>query len=143
VDGQDDYVVRSGTQREFFYRKSDLAVHLEKISGEVQVRYTPAEPRYPWPLTVGAVKHEEKITRDQTKPPSTETRSQTCRVEGEESVTVRAGTFRTFKVECRTKPDGDPTFRAWYSPEVRNWVRDWRPVKDGALERELISYTLR
>jgi len=143
VDGQEDYVVRLGTQREFFYRKSDLAVHLEKTSGEVQVRYTPSEPRYPWPLTVGAEKHEEKITRDQTKPPSVETRSQTCRVESEESVTVRAGTFRTFKVECRSKPGGDPTFRAWYSPEVKNWIRDWRPVKDGALERELISYTLR
>jgi hypothetical protein len=54
VDGHDDYVVRLGTQREFFIRKSDLAVHLEKTSGEVQVRYTPPEPRYPWPLTLGA-----------------------------------------------------------------------------------------
>ena len=57
---------------------------------------------------------------------------------------MRAGTFRTFKVACRNKPGGMyPTFRAWYSPEVMNWVRDWRPVKDGALERELISYTVR
>ena len=142
VDGQDDYVVKMGTQREFFIRKSDLAVHLERTSGEVQVRYTPPEPRYPWPLTIGA-EREEKVGRDQTKPPTVETRPQICRVEAEESVTVRAGTFRTFKVACRNKPGGDPTFRAWYSPEVRNWVRDWRPVKDGALERELISYTVR
>jgi hypothetical protein len=118
-------------------------VHLEKISGEVQVRFTPPEPRYPWPLAVGTQTQEEKVVRDQTKPPSVETRAQICRVEAEESVTVRAGTFRTFRVVCRSKPDGDPTFQAWYSPEVRNWVRDWRPVKDGAQERELISYTLR
>jgi hypothetical protein len=143
VDGHDDYVVRLGTQREFFLRKSDLAVHLEKTSGEVRVRYTPPEPRYPWPLTVGAEREEEKVVRDQTTPPSVETRPQICRVEAEESVTVRAGTFRTFKVACRNKPGGEPTFRAWYSPEVRNWVRDWRPVKDGVLERELISYTAR
>jgi hypothetical protein len=142
VDGHDDYVIRLGTQREFFIRKSDLAVHLEKTSGEVLVRYTPPEPRYPWPLSVGA-EREEIVVRDQTKPPRVETRPQICRVEAEESVTVRAGTFRTFKVVCRHETSGDPTFRAWYSPEVRNWVRDWRPVKDGALERELISYTLR
>jgi hypothetical protein len=142
IDGHDDYVVKLGTQREFFIRKSDLAVHLEKTSGEVQVRYTPPELRYPWPLTVGA-EREEKVVRDQAKPPTVETRPQICQVEAEESVTVRAGTFRTFKVACRNKPGGDPTLRAWYSPEVRNWVRDWRPVKDGALERELISYTVR
>ena len=142
IDGHDDYVVKLGTQRELFFRKSDLAVHLEKTSGEVQVRYTPPEPRYPWPLAVGA-EREEKVVRDQAKPPTVETRPQICQVEAEESVTVRAGTFRTFKVACRNKPGGDPTFRAWYSPEVRNWVRDWRPVKDGTLERELISYTVR
>ena len=56
---------------------------------------------------------------------------------------MQAGTFRTFKVACRNKPGGEPTLQAWYSPEVKNWVRDWRPVKDGALERELISYTVR
>ncbi len=100
VDGHDDYVVKLGTQREFFVRKSDLAVHLEKTSGEVQVRYTPADARYPWPLAVGA-EREETFTREQTKPPTIETRPQTCRVEAEESVPTQAGTFRTFKVTCR------------------------------------------
>ena len=31
----------------------------------------------------------------------------------------------------------------WYSPEVKNWIKEWRSVPDGVLERELISYTLR
>jgi hypothetical protein len=141
VDGQDDYVVRLGTQREFFVRKSDLAVHLEKTSGEVQVRYTPADARYPWPMAVGA-ERKETFTREQTKPATTEARTQTCRVEAEESVPTQAGTFRAFKVTCRDAKN-EPTLHAWYSPEVKNWVRDWRPVKDGALERELISYILR
>jgi hypothetical protein len=45
-------------------------------------------------------------------------------------------------VACRHKDTGEPTLRVWYSPEVKSWVRDWRPVKDGALERELLSYKL-
>jgi hypothetical protein len=141
VDGHDDYVMRYGTQREFFLRKSDLAVHLEKTGGEVQVRYTPPDARYPWPLTIGA-EREVKFTREQIKPPSTETRTQACRVEAEESLTTQAGTFRAFRVACTSKQTGEPTFKAWYSPEVKNWIRDWRPVKDGALERELINYKL-
>ena len=142
VEGDDDYVIRLGTQREFFVRKSDLAVRLEKAGGEVQVRYTPPDARYPWPLAIGA-EREVNFTREQTKPPSTETRTQTCRVEAEESLTVQAGTFRAFRVACTGKQTGEPTFKAWYSPEVKNWIRDWRPVKDGALERELINYKLR
>jgi hypothetical protein len=141
VEGHDDYVIRLGTQREFLFRKSDLAVHLERTSGEVQVRYTPPDARYPWPLTIGA-EREVKFTREQIKPPSTETRTQACRVEAEESLTVQAGTFRAFRVACTSKQTGEPTFKAWYSPEVKNWIRDWRPVKDGALERELINYKL-
>src|SRR6185436_15512842 len=53
-EGDVSYVIKLGTQREFFIRKSDLAVQLEKTGGEVQVRYTPPEARYPWPLTLGA-----------------------------------------------------------------------------------------
>ena len=142
IDGQDDYVLRWGTQREFFIRKADLAVHLEKTSGEVQVRYSPPDTRYPWPLAVGA-EREAKFTREQTKPPTTEARTQACRVEAEESLTTQAGTFRAFRVACRSTPAGEPIFKAWYSPEVKNWIRDWRPVNDGALERELIHYQLR
>lgn len=142
ADGHEDYVVRLGTQREFFVRKSDLAIHLEKTSGDVQVRYVPPEARYRWPLAVGA-EWEQTVTREQAKPQTTETRTRACRVEAEESLTVPAGTFRSFRVACRNKQTGQLILQAWYSPEVKNWVRDWRPVKDGALERELIAYKLR
>jgi len=142
ADGHEDYVVRLGTQREFFVRKSDLAIHLEKTSGDVQVSYVPPEIRYPWPLAVGA-EWEQTVTREQAKPPTTETRTRACRVEAEESLTVPAGTFRAFRVACRNKQSGELILQAWYNPEVKNWVRDWRPVKDGALERELIAYKLR
>lgn len=141
-EGDVSYVIKLGTQREFFIRKSDLAVQLEKTGGEVQVRYTPPEARYPWPLTLGA-EREVKGIREEIKPPKVDSRHQVCRVEGEESVAVRAGTFRTFRVVCRNKPSGEPMLQLWYSPEVKNWIKEWRSVTDGVLERELISYTLR
>ena len=122
-------------------RKSNLAVHLEKTSGEVQVRYTPGGR----PLSLahgGGAGTQGDVTGERPKLATTEARTQTCRVEAEESVPTQAGTFRAFKVTCRDAKN-EPTLHAWYSPEVKNWVRDWRPVKDGALERELISYTLR
>jgi len=140
--GEDSYVIKLGTQREFFVRRSDLAVQMEKTSGEVTVRYTPPEARYPWPLALGA-EREVKGTREEIKPPKVDTRNQICRVEGEESLTVQAGTFRSSRVVCRNKPSGQPMLQLWYSPEVKNWIKEWRSVPDGVLERELISYTLR
>lgn len=115
---------------------------LRNASGDVQVRYVPPEIRYTWPLAVGA-EWEQTVTREQAKPQTTETRSRACRVEAQESLTLRAGTFRAFRVACRNKQSGELILQAWYSPEVKNWVRDWRPVKDGAPERELIAYKLR
>ena len=141
-EGEDSYVIRLGTQREFFVRRSDLAVQQEKTGGEVTVRYAPPEARYPWPLALGA-EREVKGTREEMKPPKVDARNQMCRVEGEESLVVRAGTFRTFRVVCRNKPSGQPILQFWYSPDVKNWIKEWRSVTDGVLERELISYTLR
>jgi hypothetical protein len=141
-EGEDSYVIRLGTQREFFIRRSDLAVHLEKTSGEVLARYTPPEARYPWPLALGA-ERELKSSREEIKTRTVDARNQTCRVEGEDSLAVRAGTFRTFRVVCRNKPSGQPIIQLWYSPEVKNWIKEWRSVTDGVLERELLSYSVK
>jgi hypothetical protein len=140
--GEDSYVIRLGSQREFFVRKSDLAVQLERTSGEVTVRYTPPEGRYPWPLAVGA-EREMKGTREDIKARTIDPRDQLCRVEGEESLTLRVGTFQTFRVVCRTTPSGRAILQLWYSPEVKNWIKEWRAVTDGVLERELVSYSVK
>jgi len=142
VDGVDHYVLKSGTQRNIFYRKSDLAGHLEKVSGEVQTRYVPPEIRLMWPLVVGT-EWEQTVTRERSTAPRVETSTRRCRIESEESLTVTAGTFRVFKTVCRDPQSDKLLYQVWYSPEVRTWIRDWRPVSEGALERELIGHKAR
>jgi hypothetical protein len=142
VDGVDHYVLKSGTQRDIFYRKSDLAGHLEKVSGQVQTRYVPPEIRLRWPIVVGA-EWEQTVTRERSAEPRLETSTRRCRIDSQESLTVTAGTFRVFKTVCRESQSGKVLYQVWYSPEAKTWVRDWRPLADGVMERELISHKTR
>lgn len=142
IDGVEHYVLKSGTQRDIFYRKSDIAGHLEKVSGAIQTRYVPPEIRLMWPIVVGA-EWEQTVTRERSTEPRVETSTRRCRIEAEESLTVTAGTFRAFKTACRDSQSGKLVYQVWYSPEVKTWIRDWRPVSDGALERELIGHKAR
>jgi hypothetical protein len=142
VDGVDHYVLKSGTQRDIFYRKSDLAGHLEKVSGQVQTRYVPPEIRLTWPVVVGR-EWEQTVTRERSTEPRVETSTRRCRIESEESLTVTAGTFRVFKTVCREPQSGKVLYQVWYSPDAKTWVRDWRPLADGVMERELIRHKTR
>ena len=50
LDGIAVYVVKSGTTRELYYRKSDLAFYVQKLNGQVETKHTPPGPFIRWPL---------------------------------------------------------------------------------------------
>jgi hypothetical protein len=58
-------------------------------------------------------------------------RSGRSKVVGQETVTTKAGTFETFKIETvvSRRPTGDPTRKmeltqqTWYAPSVDHWVK--------------------
>jgi hypothetical protein len=139
VDGIAVYVITSG-QRETLYRRSDLALYMERTQGVTQTRYGPPVASYSWPLTLGMT-WEQTYTRERPLDRQTETRTIACRsADHEEQVTVPAGTFATVRVTCRFMPSGTLSHEVWYSPEVRHAVRDRTQLSYGVRERELTSY---
>lgn len=66
-----------------------------------------------------------------------------CRVEGHEKVSVRAGTFDTFKVACTTTIGNEETY--WTEPDLGVFVKtrllrtDKSPFGPGTQEAELVS----
>lgn len=144
IDGTVYYVVRSGTTRESFYQKDDLAWWMDMVSGAVEVRASPAQRRYVWPLTLGGT-WEQTVTieRREKDSQSTETRSRACHTGGEETVTVAGGTYRTIKTVCRDRATGDVIHEMWYAPEVKHWVKEWSRFSWGVQERELMAVKVR
>ena len=141
LDGVAVYVVRSGS-RELFYRKSDLALSLERIGSRIQTRWVPPVGNYSWPVTSGKT-WEQSYTRERPVERQTEVRTIECRAgEGQERITVPAGTFTTVKVTCRFMPAGSLSHELCYSPEVRHLVRDRTPLSYGVRERELTGYKI-
>jgi hypothetical protein len=80
-------------------------------------------------------------------------RSGTSKVVGQESVTTRAGTFDTFKIEAsyQVQAVNDPTKKAqivqdtWYAPAINHWVkRSFASRSDGRVREkstvELVEY---
>lgn len=63
-----------------------------------------------------------------------------CAVSGQEDVTVQAGTYTTFRIDCQRKDFLDTFF---YSPVVQNYVLRLRDFGNGGVARkELLSATL-
>ena len=63
-------------------------------------------------------------------------------MEGEETLTVPAGTFRTLKIVYRNASSGAVSWQQWYAPDVRMWIRTHEPARDdGERTVELVSYT--
>jgi hypothetical protein len=144
VDGTEYYVIKSGTTREFFYQKADLAWRMEMVNGTVESRANPAQLRYVWPLTVGGAWDQTVIvTTDRQGNSSTETRARTCQVTGEETVTVAAGVYRTVKTVCRDKVTNEVVSQMWYAPEAKHWVKEWSRFPWGVQERELMAVKFR
>jgi hypothetical protein len=141
LDGVQQYVVKSGT-REIFYRASDLASSLERVDGIVVLRETPPRVSYTWPLTVGQsweVKHRQERPVDR----QTTDRNSVWTVEAEETVTVPAGTFRTFRIVWRNKNTGAMNTEVWYAPDVKQWVKIREVLFNGIREREMVSFRLK
>ena len=53
-------------------------------------------------------------TREAPSARETEEMLLDCRIEGVESVTVPAGTYRTFHVICNNQRSGSRSFESWY-----------------------------
>lgn len=134
VGGVEYYVVRAAA-REIYYRAEDRALVSETVDGRVVIRYVPAWLPVVWPLSVGKAwdTHytENKVADRQTRDIHT-----TCRAEGQEHVTVRAGRFRAIVVVCTNFRDRTVVSRRWYAAHVGQFVRE----ESGARVRELISY---
>ena len=141
MDGVPVYVVTTGA-RELFYRKSDLAIHLDRLSGEVETRYAPARPLFSWPLTPGKA-WETSYVRHRPKDRQTSDHVEACRVTGDETTTVPAGTFQAVKIECRQQKDKTAWIDLWYAPAVKQNVRERGTRDGGIMERELIAYKVK
>ncbi len=141
LDGVPHYVVKTGT-REIFFRKSDLALSRETVQGTVVVKNTPARFYYVWPMHVGQT-WDQTILEERPATRQTEERVDTATVETEETVTVPAGTFKTFKVVYRNKKTGTTRYEAWYSPELKQLVKLKENRQTGLQVRELIAFKLR
>lgn len=139
IDGVPHYVLKTGP-REIFYRKSDFALTRETLDGVLVVRFTPSRLSLPWPLEVG--KAWEQTFQDE-RPANTAERIDMVSVEGTETITVPAGTFRTFKIVRRHKKTGAIQYEVWYSLELKQAVRMQENLASGLSVRELIAFKLR
>jgi hypothetical protein len=104
------------------------------------------------PLAVGKTWSTKSTESNSTTGASTK-RSVTSKVVAEESVTTRAGTFDTFKIEISFtfQSSKDPTRKAqdvwqtWYAPAIDHWVKQTSVTRsDGRVRTktssELIEY---
>jgi hypothetical protein len=113
------------------------------VNGEVELRRSPPVALFKWPLTVGQ-QWEQTYTLERPKERQTEQIQATCKTEAEETITVPAGAFRSFRSVCRNKLTGNTMFELWYSPHVGSFIRDKSTQRTGGVrERELIEFRLR
>lgn len=141
VEGTDFYVLK-GRDYETYWRRGDLAFHMEKrLRRDVEVRHSPPQAAYAWPLTVG-VSWEQTYTTERRAERAVNTRTMRCAVDEQERVPVPAGVFDTFRIECRDKRTRRVMFRRWYSPAVSHWVREETFFDYGMRERELIAFRI-
>jgi hypothetical protein len=126
--------------REIFYRKSDRATSRETVDSVIVSKYTPSRLLYKWPMSLG---QSWEQTLSEERPSQKSERVDTVTVEGEETVTVPAGTFKTFKIVCRNKKTGTIRYEMSYSPEVGQWVKLRENLDSGQRVSELVALKLR
>jgi hypothetical protein len=141
LDGVAHYVIKEDT-REIAYRVSDLATSLERANGVVTDHYTPSHPSYPWPLSAG-MSWEESYRQERPADGRTWEMARVYTVEGEETVTVPAGTFRSLKITWRNKNSRTVMQELWYAPDVKQSVKIREVLSNGIRERELIAFRLK
>jgi hypothetical protein len=138
VDGVAHYVIASGPWNSF-WRKSDLAFHLDKFSGHTVTRYDPPQERYSWPLFPGKT-WEQRYRRIDLRRDRTTGITMVCRVDAEETIEVPAGTFPALKITCQNRETEALIHQTWFAPRVKNWVRERGRFVFGNQERELLGF---
>ena len=137
--GMPHYVIKAGTRR-IYYRVDDLALAREEVDGRIVREITPSTWRWvAFPLAVGAswtVKYHEERPVDR----QSDEIERTCKVEAEEAIAVPAGTFQTFRVACRNTRNDAWVTTIWYSPQVKQMIREESAVTGGKRVRELMTY---
>jgi TPR repeat protein len=135
--GTEFYVIKSG-RYESYWRRSDIAFYMDRQSGrEFELRFTPPQSAYTWPLLVGRSWEQTYTVERATGRPTEATMS--CTVLEQEKIAVTAGVFDTFRIECRNKSTKGVMFRRWYSPAAKNYVKEESVFDYGTRVRELIG----
>jgi hypothetical protein len=137
------YVITADT-RQIFYRVADLGFTKEILDGKTVRQISPSTWRpVAFPLSVGRswdMKYLEARPTEQ----QTENVERRCMAEGEEVLTVPAGTFATIRIVCNQVRNNAWVITVWYSPEVNHIVKDEYPVKTGGRgSRELLRFRLK
>jgi hypothetical protein len=124
-----------------YYTKTSLAWVTEFADGAEVRHNTPPRPQYSWPMVVRK-EWEEAVTQENPQERRTTETIWTWAIEGEETLSLRAGTLRTFKIAARNKKNGTLIYEMWYAPAARSWARLREPLRGGVRERELIAYKI-
>src|SRR5213078_507410 len=140
VEGVSHYVIKQG-MREIFYRTADLAHTRETVDGALVRQHSPSRTRYAWPLAVGTT-WEQAFREDRPVERRVIEREDVVSVEGEETLTVLAGTFRTLKIAYRNKRTTAIRYEEWYAPELKTAVRIRDRLDSGLQVRQLVAYSL-
>jgi len=138
IEGSEYYVVSAPEGREIYWRKHDRAYYMDRIAAGVETRNVPPSP-IPWPLAVGK-SWEWHYTRERPLERTTSEELRSCIVERQEQVTVPAGTFSTLKVVCTDPRRQQVVLEVWYSPDVKQWVKERGHFGYGVRSRELLRY---
>ena len=139
VDGVAYYVVTIGRQREFYQRKADLALYMDKIQGAIEQRWVPPQLLYVWPLVPGK-RWVQTYTSENPRDRQTTDITSVCQVEAMETITVPAGSFMTLKIVCHNQRTDALMYERWYAPAVKHWIRERSRFPYGIRERELINF---
>ena len=141
VDGTEYYVVTASESREIYWRRQDRAYYMDKVPGGIEMRVVPPLT-VPWPLVAGK-SWEWRYTRERPIERSTSEEIRACVVaERPEQITVPAGTFAALKVVCTDPRNGEVTEEVWYSPDVKQRVKERTRFNYGVRVRELLRYQL-
>ncbi len=137
------YVITTGT-REIFYREADHGFTKETLDGKTIRAISPSAWRWvAFPLSVG-VSWDMKYVETRPTEQQTENIERRCVAEGEETLTVPAGTFATIRIVCNNTRNNAWVATVWYSPEVNHMVRDEYVVRAGGrAKRELLMFRLK
>jgi len=137
------YVITAGT-REIFYRVADFGFTKEALEGKIVRQISPSTWRpVAFPLSVG-LSWDMKYLETRPTEQQTENVERRCVAEGEEALTVPAGTFATIRIVCKNMRNNSWVTTVWYSPEVNHMVKDEYPVRTGGrASRELLMFRLK